>query len=109
MMGMLPVVAMLVNSESAVVGGLVHLVISAGLGALFGVVAPAMKLGALLGAGAVYGLVWWVLGPQVILLVWLGMRPFMIDSGAWMILMGHVIYGLCTAAVLFGIRRYARS
>ena len=108
-MGMLPVVAMLVDSESAVVGGLVHLIISAALGALFGVVVPATTLGALLGAGAVYGLVWWVLGPQVILPVWLGMPPFMIDTGAWMILMGHVIYGLLTAAVLFGIRRYARS
>lgn len=109
MMGMLPVVAMLVDSESAVVGGLVHLVISAGLGALFSVVVPATKLGALLGAGAVYGLVWWVLGPLVILPVWLGMPPFGIDTGAWMILLGHVIYGLFTAAVLFGIRRYARS
>ena len=108
MMGMLPVIATLVDSESAVVGGLVHLAISASVGALFGVVVPATKLGALLGVGAVYGLVWWVLGPQVILPVWLGRSPFMIDAGAWMILMGHVIYGLFTAAVLFGIRRYAR-
>ncbi len=33
--GMLPMVAMLVGSSSAVVGALVHLIISAGLGALF--------------------------------------------------------------------------
>ncbi|MDQ3763293.1 MAG: hypothetical protein M3460_17185 [Actinomycetota bacterium] len=109
MMGMLPVIATLVGSESAIVGALVHLVISAGVGALFGVVVPATRLGVLLGAGAVYGLVWWVLGPQVILPLWLGRPPFTTDAGAWMILMGHIIYGLFTAAALFGIRRYARS
>jgi uncharacterized membrane protein YagU involved in acid resistance len=109
MMGMLPVIATLVGSESAVVGALVHLVISACVGALFSVVVPAMKLGALLGAGAVYGLVWWIVGPQVILPLWLGRPPFTTDAGAWMILMGHIIYGMFTAAALFGIRRYARS
>jgi hypothetical protein len=107
MMGMLPVVAMLVDSNSAVVGGLVHLAIAAGLGALFGAAVPAKKLVALLGAGVVYGLLWWVLGPLVILPVWLGMPPFMTDTGTWMILMGHVIYGLFTATTLFGIRRWS--
>ena len=109
MMGMLPVVAMLVGSGSAVVGVFVHLVISASLGALFGVAVPAKKLGTLLGAGVVYGLLWWVLGPLLIMPVWLGMPPFMIDTGALTILGGHVIYGLVTAATLAGIRRYGRS
>jgi uncharacterized membrane protein YagU involved in acid resistance len=108
MTGMLPVVAMLVGSESAIVGVFVHLVISAILGALFGVAVRTTKIGALLGAGAVYGLLWWVLGPLVIMPVWLGMPPFMIDTGALIILVGHVIYGLVTAATLVGIRRYAR-
>lgn len=109
MMGMLPMVAGLVGSESAAVGGLVHLVISAGLGALFGLVAPAAGLGVVLGAGAVYGMVWWVLGPLVIMPAWLGMPLFTLDQTALMSLMGHVIYGLVTAAVLFGLRRVARA
>lgn len=108
MMGMLPMVAMLVGSQSAVVGGLVHLVISVGIGALFGLVVPATTLGPLLGAGAVYGMVWWVLGPLVIMPARLGMPLFMINQAAWMSLMGHVIYGLVAAAVLFALRRHTQ-
>lgn len=109
MMGMLPMVAMLVGSESPVVGGLVHLVISAGIGALFGVLVPTADLGALLGAGAAYGLAWWVLGPLVGMPALLGMPLFTIDGTAWMSLMGHVVYGVVTAAVLHGLRRRARA
>lgn len=105
MMGMLPMVAMLVGSSSAGVGALVHLVISAGLGALFGLVVPATTIWALLGAGAVYGMVWWVLGPLVIMPGWLGMPLFTVDQTAVMSLMGHVIYGLVTAGVLYPLRR----
>lgn len=109
MMGMLPMVAMLVGSQSAVVGGLVHLVISAGIGAVFGLVAPAVGLGALLGAGALYGMVWWVLGPLVIMPAWLGMPLFTFDQTALMSLMGHVIFGLVAAAALFALRRSTSS
>lgn len=106
MMGMLPMVAMLVGSQSAVVGGLVHLVISAGIGALFGLVVPATTLGPLLGAGAVYGMVWWVLGPLMIMPARLGMPLFMLNQTAWLSLMGHLVYGLVAAAVLFALRRH---
>jgi uncharacterized membrane protein YagU involved in acid resistance len=109
MMGMLPTVAKLAGSDSPVVGGLVHLVISAGTGALFAAIVPATRLGALLGAGAVYAMIWWVLGPLVIMPARLGMPLFTINQTAIMSLMGHVIYGLVTAAVLFGLRRRARS
>lgn len=105
MMGMLPMVAGLVGSESAVVGGLVHLVISAGIGVLFGLVAPVAGIGVLLGAGALYGALWWVLGPLVIMPAWLGMPLFTVNQMALMSLLGHVIYGLVAGAVLFGLRR----
>jgi hypothetical protein len=39
-MGMMPMIAMLVGSSSAVVGWLVHLVISAFYGALFALIVP---------------------------------------------------------------------
>lgn len=109
MMGMLPMIAQLVGSDSAGVGGIVHLVISAALGALFGLLVPATTVSALLGAGVVYGMLWWVLGPLVIMPARLGMPLFMINQTAWMSLMGHLIYGMVTAAVLFGLRRRAHS
>ncbi|GGM62847.1 hypothetical protein GCM10012275_36950 [Longimycelium tulufanense] len=105
MMGFLPMVAMLVGSESAVVGAIVHLVISAGIGALFGLIVPAAGIGALLGYGAAYGVVWWVLGGLLIMPAWLGMPVFVFNATAWQSLMGHVLYGLVTAATLFGLRR----
>lgn len=51
MMGMLPMIAMLVGSTSAVVGALVHPVISAGLGVLFALIMPALPGAATLAAG----------------------------------------------------------
>lgn len=102
---MLPMVAMLVNAESVGVGWAVHLVISMGIGALFALLVPATKLGPLLGAGAVYGVVWWVLGPLLIMPAWLGMPLFMVNTNTWLSLMGHVVFGLIAAGVLFGFRR----
>ncbi len=107
MMGTLPMVAMLVGSSSAVVGALVHLLISAGLGALFAVAVPALGAGALLAAGAGYGVLWWVLGPLLIMPAWLGMPLLTVDSTAVTSLMGHVLYGLVTAGALLLLRRRA--
>ena len=107
MMGMLPMIAMLVGSESAVVGMAVHLVISAGIGLGFGVPAGPLSArpGMLLGAGAVYGMVWWVLGPLVLMPAMMGMPLFTVDRAAMMSLMGHVLYGLVTAGVFYVLSR----
>lgn len=105
MMGMLPMVAMLIGSESALVGFIVHLAISAGIGTLFGILAPTLNLGAMLALGAGYGVIWWFLGPLIIMPAWLGMPLFMFNGDTWLSLLGHVIFGVVTAAVLFGLRR----
>ncbi|GAB3488417.1 hypothetical protein [Amycolatopsis cihanbeyliensis] len=105
MMDMLPMVAMLVGSQSAVVGALVHLVISAGIGASFAVLFPMAAVGALVGAGAIYGAVWWVLGALIIMPAWLGMPVFMFNNNTWFSLMGHVVFGMVAGTVLFGLRR----
>ncbi|GAA2007297.1 hypothetical protein GCM10009799_38580 [Nocardiopsis rhodophaea] len=107
MMGMLPMVAMLVGSQNPAVGGVVHLVISAGIGLVFGVLVGAFadRIWALLGAGVVYGMVWWVLGALVLMPTMLGMPVFNINQTAMMSLMGHVVYGLVTAAALYGLSR----
>jgi hypothetical protein len=99
--GMIPMVAMLVGSDSAGIGWLVHLVISAGIGASFGLLlggwATAMAPSTGLGLG--YGVVWWVLGGLLIMPAWLGMGVFMFNAMAWMSLLGHLIYGLLLGVV----------
>lgn len=109
MMGMLPMVAMLVGSTSVVVGAVVHLVISAGLGMLFALVVPSLSTGMMVVAGAVYGVVWWVLGPLLIMPTLLGMTQmiFTVDSAALMSLVGHVLFGVVAAGVLLALRRRA--
>jgi hypothetical protein len=99
MMGMLPMVAMLVRSESAGVGFVVHLVISAIIGAGFGLVfgtwALDLKGGVLW--GAVYGIVWWIPGPLLIVPIMMGMEPqfgMALTMPMMMSLVGHLIYGV---------------
>ena len=103
-MGMLPMIASLLGSKSTLVGLMVHLVISAGLGVLFGLVLGQRveRLGTGLGLGALYGLVWWVLGPLVIMSLMLGMGTQfgMAFSGSnLMSLMGHLIFGVILGTV----------
>jgi uncharacterized membrane protein YagU involved in acid resistance len=101
LMGMLPMVAMLVKSESPVVGFLVHMGISAFIGAVYGLFAnrlPASWIAVVI-AGAVYGVIWWVLGALIAMPLMLGMSQmvFMIEQPQIMSLVGHVIYGVITA------------
>jgi uncharacterized membrane protein YagU involved in acid resistance len=108
MMGMMPMIAMLVGSSSAAVGWLVHLVISAFYGALFALIVPTtLGVGALLGAGAVYGIVLWLIGPLLIMPAMLGMGLFMFNNTTMMSLVGHLLYGLIVAGVLVPLRRRA--
>jgi hypothetical protein len=99
--GMIPMVAMLVGSDSAGIGWLVHLVISAGIGASFGLLlgAWATTMASSTGLGLGYGVVWWVLGGLLIMPAWLGMGVFMFNTMAWMSLLGHLIYGLLLGVV----------
>lgn len=109
MMGMLPVIASMVGSSSAVVGMVIHLVISAVIGASFGLLLGNRVTS--LGAGAIwgvaYGMVWWVLGPLVImpLMMGMGLQFGAALSGPMMMsLMGHVIYGLVTGLAYLPLR-----
>jgi uncharacterized membrane protein YagU involved in acid resistance len=103
MMGMLPMVGMLVGQENAIVGFIVHMVISAFIGATFGAIATRLPSGwgpAILGGG-VYGIVWWVLGALILMPLLLGMPQMVFALGGpqWMSLLGHVIYGVITGAL----------
>jgi uncharacterized membrane protein YagU involved in acid resistance len=104
MMGMLPMVAKLVGSDSAIVGAIVHLLNSALIGAAFAVVFGRQvntRFGGVLWGGA-YGVIWWVLGALIIMPVWLGMPVQLHLQGMKMAmpsLMGHLIYGLATGFI----------
>lgn len=103
MMGMLPMVGMLIRQENAVIGFIVHMVISAFIGAVYGWVAGRFAVNAtnaIIG-GMINGVVWWVLGALVLMPLMLGMSEmvFVIGNDQWLSLMGHIIYGLVTAFV----------
>lgn len=107
--GMLPMVAQMIGSQSPVVGFILHLVISAFIGAVYGVVASRLPAGWLvsMGAGIVNGIVWWILGALVIMPLALGMSEmvFQIGDMQWMSLIGHLIFGIITAGFFTLIRR----
>lgn len=116
MMAMLPMIGMLVGAESAFVGFLVHMVISAVIGAIYGAVVNVLHVEAAfatwtgLGIGLVYGFVWWILGPLVIMPTMMGMGPQFaaaLNQMNLMSLMGHLIYGALTgiAFALIASRR----
>jgi len=109
MMGMLPMVAMLVRQESAIVGFMVHLVISAFIGGVYGIVAARLPAGWVTAvvAGMVNGVVWWVLGALILMPLGLGMAQMVFQIGAdqWISLMGHLIYGVITALVFVPLSR----
>lgn len=109
MMGMLPMVGMLVGQESALIGFIVHMAISAFIGAVYGLVAGRFALNAttaLIG-GIINGVVWWVLGALVLMPLMLGMSQmvFAIGTDQWMSLLGHIIFGLVTAFVFIPLVR----
>ena len=103
MMGMLPMVAGLVGSNNGLVGFIAHMVISAiigtGFGLVFGPRAITPQQGALW--GAVYGFIWWILGPLLIMPTMMGMGPQIGMAFAppmLMSLVGHLVYGVVTGA-----------
>jgi hypothetical protein len=109
MMGMLPMIASIVGSKSAVVGFLYHMFNSVVIGALFGLILGRLSRTYARGStfGLLYGAVWWVLGPMILMPLLLGMGSGGIASqfGAafsalmLMSLVGHLIYGLLTGLV----------
>ncbi|MBB6174816.1 putative membrane protein YagU involved in acid resistance [Nocardiopsis mwathae] len=107
MTGMLESVAMLVGADDAIIGGVVHLIIAAAFGLVFGLVMGAYsdKVWTLLGAGVVYGLVLWVVGGLMIMPAWLGMEMFVFDQMAWMSLAGHLLFGIVLAGTMFALSK----
>ena len=107
MMGMLTMVAMVVGSESAAVGFLYHMFNSVVIGALFGLIFGGLShtYGQRAAWGLLYGAIWWVLGPLVLMPLMLGMGlqfGMALAPPMLMSLVGHLIYGLLTGLVYVG-------
>lgn len=114
MMGMLPMVAGLVRSDSAVTGLVVHLIISAIIGGIYGGAVINLPLVRAFGpatvAGAIYGVIWWILGPLMImpLLMGMGLQLGMAFSPPMvMSLLSHILYGVVTTLVFAVLARRA--
>ncbi len=106
MVGMMPMIAMLVGSESVVVGWVVHLLISAGTGALFALLFSHMihHKSQAVWFGVLYGVLWWVLGALILMPSLLGMGvqfANMFDQMRMMSLLGHLIFGVLLAIVAY--------
>ena len=98
LMGMLPMVGQMVGQPSAIVGFLVHLVISAIIGASFAVILGPFtnSTGSGLRNGLIYGAIWWVLGPLTLMPLGLGMGvTWNLAAASAMLpsLVGHLDYG----------------
>ena|SRR5438105_3933298 len=87
----------------------VHLVFSAVIGAILGLTlgTRVASWAAALGFGAVYGFVWWILGPLVVMPTWLGMGPQLAQSLSTpnvVSLVGHLVYSIVTGLAFRWIR-----
>ncbi len=102
MQNMLPMVGMLIGQDNAVIGFVVHMVISAGFGAGYGLVAPRLPQGwaVVVGAGAAYGVLLWVVGALILMPLMLGMNEMVFVIGDMQIfsLIGHLVFGVLLAA-----------
>lgn len=97
-MGIFPIIAQMIGSESSFIGLLLHILISAVLGLTFGLfLAPhitSVRDGIVL--GLLYGLMWWILGALTIMPLILGMGMQFANAFSFsnlMSLLGHLIYG----------------
>ncbi|MCE7939251.1 MAG: hypothetical protein DYG90_11855 [Chloroflexi bacterium CFX6] len=103
MMDMIGMIGGLVGQMGNVpVSWVLHMVISAIIGVGFGLVVPLFgaSTGRLVAGGLVYGLVWWILGPLLIMPMLMGMGPQLSAAGmsaAMPSLVGHLVFGAVTA------------
>jgi uncharacterized membrane protein YagU involved in acid resistance len=104
LVGMLPLVGMLVRQNNAWVGLVVHMIISAIIGAGFGLVMFFVKKRPIITivVGAIYGLFWWVLGALILMPLLLGMPQMVlvVDDMQKSSLLGHVLYGITTGLLV---------
>ena len=108
--GFFPLIAGLVDSDSAMVGMTLHFGIAVAIGASFGTLfqRDVRGLGSSLGWGLAYGILWWFLGPLTLLPILRGGQlDWSYQHGGELFgsLVGHVIYGLLLGLVYAALDR----
>lgn len=108
--GFFPLIAGLVNSDSATVGITIHFAIAVAIGASFGMLfqRDVRGFGSCLGWGVAYGIFWWFLGPLTLLPILDGNPPdWSYQQGAALFgsLVGHVVYGLLVGLIYAALDR----
>ncbi|HET6411327.1 MAG TPA: hypothetical protein VFG53_04660 [Anaeromyxobacter sp.] len=104
--GFFPLIAGLVGSQSRMVGVTLHFVFAILIGASLGVLfqRDLRGFGSNMGWGMAYGILWWFIGPLLVLPLWAGQPlDWTWQRGAALFgsLVGHVVYGLL-AGVIYG-------
>ena len=109
--GMFPMISGMMGMDNALVGFVLHLIISAIIGAIFGLALDTMVMqgsGMSLLAGGVYGIVWWVLGPLLIMPLAMGMPVFQVQAMMGS-LFGHIMFGITMGTIYFLLRKLPAS
>ena len=109
MNNMLPMVAGLIRNNSPIVGFIVHIVISIGLAVPYAVLEKRFSNSNWLiiaVVGAIYGVIWWVLGALILMPLMLEMGEMVMVVGAMQIqsLIGHIVYGVALTVALKAIK-----
>ena len=116
-MPMMAMVAQVVRSDSLAVGWVFLLITGAVMGVIFGWVLGdrATRIGGGLAWGALYGVLWWVLGTLILMPIFLGMSAFapltmapMRPGGMWS-LAAYLVSGPILGAVFAGLYRGAAA
>jgi hypothetical protein len=116
-MPMMAMVAQVVRSDSLAVGWVFLLITGAAMGVIFGWVLGdrATRIGGGLAWGALYGVLWWVLGTLILMPILLGMSAFApltmapMRPGAMWSLAAYLVSGPILGAVFAGLYRGAAA
>ncbi len=116
-MGTLPMIGRMIGSPTVAAGWLVHLAISASIGASFAVLFGWLVSGRISSIvfGTIYGSTWWLLGPLTMMPLFLGMGlgvNWNLTAAQNMLpsLMGHVVFGMVMGLTYHPVlRRLAMS
>jgi uncharacterized membrane protein YagU involved in acid resistance len=103
-----PLIAGLVNSNSRMLGVLLHFAIAAIIGVSFGLLfqREIRGFGSSLAWGAAYGMLWWFVGPLTLLPLLLHVPPdwsYAHASALFGSLVGHIVYGLIAGFVFASV------
>lgn len=100
---MLPTLALTFGSHSAVVGGAIHLLVSASLGIVFATyLRSATHLRDLVTGSVLFGSIWWLVIPILLVPAWLSQNTDVaVVQFALMSIAGQAIYGPLNGLFLF--------